>query len=228
MILNHLQGRLESQYDLVIPYDVDAFVSHDLDVARQLFEATDNKDQAAQQLDVEVVFIRQDEDVLEFTLYLDEDLLQSVSSSVLPKNTHRDDEAQLAQPSVDDLCTLVEGVSHAVCLLWHAHNDRQIRPVDLELQAEIDKFLLLTGQCHTPTEHRHLHRQLFTDCQLTPTPGTAVYERYRIANDLAARYCHWLTDTFVTTSDQVGLDSELARFYRLSGNAKFDRIKRLH
>lgn len=228
MILHELQGKLETQYDLVIPYEVDAFVSHDIEVAKTLAKATNQDCQDAQQPGIEVVFIRQDECNMEFTLYLDNNLMQSFNQ---PNNlgdfvsgSNQGEE----HPTLDDICTIVEGVSHAVCLLWHAHNDRQLRPVDLELQAEIDKYLLLLGTNQTLTQHRRVHKQLFSQCELTTTPGTALYERYRTANNLAARYCGWLSDTFFAALDKNGLDTELARFYRLSGHAKFDHIRRLH
>ena len=130
--------------------------------------------------------------------------------------------------SLDSLCTVVEGVSHAVCLLWHAHYDRQLRPLDLELQAEIDKYLVLMGTVSNTSERSELHRRLFEQIRYIAPEGTALHERYRTASDSAASYCTWLTNTFVDQPDPRGLSSELARFYRLSGAAKFQRIQRVH
>lgn len=228
MILNELQGKLETQYDLIIPYEVDAFVSHDIEVAKTLAKATNQACQDTQHPDIEVVFIRQDEFNMEFTLYLDNSLMQAFKQTANIEDFLKSCKPGEKHPTLDDICTVVEGVSHVVCLLWHAHNDRQLRPVDLELQAEIDKYLVLLGTSDTLTQHRQIHKQLFSQCQLTSTPGTALFERYRTANNLAARYCGWLSDTFFAALDKTGLDSELARFYRLSGQAKFDRIRRLH
>lgn len=228
MILSKLQGKLQSQYDLDIPYDVTRFVSHDIELAKSLSQEVEQDDQQLQEIDIEVVFLRQDADSMEFLLYLDADVVQNFNHYQLATDADGKPKEKPPLPYVDEVCALVEGVSHAVCLLWHAHNDRQIRPIDLELQAEVDKFVVLLGERKSNPERKQLHQQLFTQFSLTPTRGTEVYERYRTANELAARYCHWLAKTFVNSSDQNGLDRELARFYRLSGSAKFDRINRLH
>jgi len=213
MLLANLQSRIESRYDLDIPYCIEHFVSCDRAVADRLADEQASDGQQRPVVDEEVVFIQQQEDSLEFTVYVDEDLLAAVDNSCA---------------DLDGLCTVVEGASHAVCLLWHAHHDRQLRPVDLELQAEIDKFMILTDGRSCSVERRHLHRHLFANCKLMPTPGTALHERYRTATRLASRYCHWLNDRFADDADEISLHQELARFYRLSGRAKFDHIQRLH
>jgi len=213
MLLADLQNRIESHYDLDIPYCIEQFVSSDKAVADQLADDQVSDGQQRPNVDAEVVFIHQQEDSLEFTVYVDEGLLAAVDGS---------------QSDLDGLCTVVEGASHAVCLLWHAHHDRQIRPIDLELQAEIDKFMILTEGRHCTTERRHLHRRLFANSTLLAEQGTAMHERYRTASKLASRYCQWLNAHFLEAGAQAALHQELARFYRLSGRAKFDRIQRLH
>jgi hypothetical protein len=172
--------------------------------------------------------VRQDADTLEFTLYLDQELVEAFDSDLSAQDNHRQGTTAAQYPTLDDICTLVEGVSHAVCLLWHAHHDRQVRPVDLELQAEIDKFTLLLDASSHPAQHMRWHHQLFARWQLASNGSSVFQERYRVANELASRYCHWLVDEFIDPSNRAGLDTELARFYRLSGNAKFEHIKRLH
>ncbi|MFK8079455.1 MAG: hypothetical protein AB8B97_04155 [Granulosicoccus sp.] len=212
-LLADLQNRIESRYDLDIPYCIEQFVSCDKSVADRLASEQANEGLPRPSIDEEVVFIHQHDDALEFTVYVDEALLAAVDNS---------------QADLDGLCTVVEGVSHAVCLLWHAHNDRQIRPIDLELQAEIDKFMILIEEQSDARERRHLHSQLFANCKLIPSQGTVLHERYRTASKLASRYCHWLNHRFSADGDKASLHQELARFYRLSGHAKFDRIQRLH
>lgn len=226
MILKQLQGKLESQYDLDIPYDVTRFVSYDAEIARALSESAGDGNAHEQDMDIEVVFVQQNDDTLEFTLYLNETLVESMEQFQNRETGEQNSNVTASAPSVDDVCTVVEGVSHAVCLLWHAHNDRQIRPVDLELQAEVDKFMLLLNQ--QKIQPKQLHRQLFSDCRLTPAHGGPVFERYKTANNLAARYCAWLADSFIESDDTAGMARELARFYRRSGQAKFEYINDLH
>lgn len=213
MLLTDLQRKIESRYDLSIPYCIEQFVSSDRAVADRLADEHEQVGQHRPVVDEEVVFIQQQDDSLEFTLYVDEALLASVDGS---------------RSNLDGLCTIVEGASHAVCLLWHAHHDRQIRPIDLELQAEIDKYVILLENHSCKLERRDLHQRLFSNSTLIPEQGSVLHERYRTASKLASEYCHWLDCHLMEQGDSAALHQELARFYRLSGQAKFDRIKRLH
>lgn len=230
MLVDNLQTSLQKQYDLAIPYQVEQFVSHDALLARNLSAADGHDAEGVNEHDAllmqETVFICQSEDTLEFTVYLDHDVLSTASD-----NTQTDSAGQLHaydQGSLDSLCTVVEGVSHAVCLLWHAHHDRQLRALDLELQAEVDKYMLLMA-CNPDEDSRsRLHRQLFDNACFTAPVDSEPYQRYKAASDCAASYCEWLMQAFPGPADQQGLSHELARFYRLSGNAKFDYIRRLH
>lgn len=229
MLVDKLQSSLQKQYDLAIPYQVEQFVSHDAVLARNL-AGSDRQDGNKQDGDSpameENVFICQSDDSLEFTVYLDHDILSHVS-----ENIQTDSHGRLhayEQHTLDSLCTVVEGVSHAVCLLWHAHHDRQLRALDLELQAEIDKYMLLMA-CNPDDESRYrLHRQLFANARFIDAADSALYQRYKAASDCAASYCEWLMQAFPGPADQPGLSQELARFYRLSGSAKFEHIRRLH
>lgn len=213
MLLARLQSSLESRYDLELPYRVEHFFSSDRQMADRLADAQVSAGQDRPLVDEEVVFIHQQADALEFTVYVDEALLAAVDDG---------------QADLDGLCTVVEGVSHAVCLLWHAHHDRQLRPVDLELQAEIDKFMILVDRLGTFADGRDLHKHLFTNSRLISATGTRLHERYRTASQLASDYCRWLNYHFIEENEHASLARELARFYRLSGGAKFDYIKRLH
>ena len=234
MLVETLQTRLQQQYDLAIPYQVEQFVSHDSELALHLAgesAGVGGEDQGARvqhhsPMTEETLFINQSDDTLEFTLYLDEDVLNLATRHTQTGSNgavHAYD-----KHSIDSLCTVVEGVSHAVCLLWHAHHDRQLRALDLELQAEVDKYMLLLESCADNQSRDVLHRQLFRDVRYTAPVGSTLYKRYKAAGDYAAIYCHWLVQEFPGPGDQLSLYQELARFYRLSGTAKFDRIRRLH
>jgi len=213
MLLANLQNNLQSRYDLDLPYQIEHFFSSDRELADQLADDQERAGQERPVLDEEVVFIQQQDDTLEFTVYVDKDLLAAVNKG---------------QSDLDGLCTVIEGVSHAVCLLWHAHNERQIRPIELELQAEIDKFMILIDQLASKSDSRDLHQQLFARSRLLSEKGTALYGRYRAASQLASSYCQWLHSRFIEENEAQSLASELARFYRLSGRSKIEYIRRLH
>jgi len=213
MLLAQLQSKLEARYDLELPYEIEQFFCSDKTIASHLADEQEQQGAHRPVFDEEVMFVHQDDECLEFTVYVDEALLAQVSNS---------------DATLDGVCTIVEGASHAVCLLWHAHHERQIRPIDLELQAEIDKFMILVESHLSGSQRRELHRRLFASSHLLGSSSGEFHERYRTASQLASRYCHWLESRFMQDDNQIALRGELARFYRLSGRAKFDHIRQLH
>ena len=212
MLLSQLQNGIERRYDLRIPYAVQQFVCHDEAMLEQL---TGNRDEPD-----EVLLIQQAHDSLEFTLYLATEILERAENALSSGEINGDD--------LDSVCTVVEGVSHAVCLLWHAHHDRQLRPLDLELQAEVDKFVLLSSLLKRPGDRRRLHSRLFKHIRFQPQPGSLLFHRYKTASDRAENYCHWLNTTYMNSGDEHGLATELARFYRMSGNDKLHYTRQIH
>jgi hypothetical protein len=49
---------------------------------------------------------------------------------------------RLHDGNLADLCLLIEGVSHFLGVAWHATQERPVTCLELELQAEIDKYVL--------------------------------------------------------------------------------------
>ena len=207
MLVQQLQAFLQERYDVSVPYAVSDFVSHDPALLRQL---TGQSSFVSESL-----LVQQSPDNLDVTLYLDSNILDRANNLItgVDNSVHE----------LDSLNAVVEGVSHALCLFWHAIHDRQIRPIDLELQAEIDKYLLLTRLL--PNHHTALLEELFEHVKYHACEGSDLHQRYKTANDHASRYCRWLNATYMQEPDEAGLKSELARFYRLSGTDKLYRTQ---
>lgn len=218
MIYQDMQRAIEHRYDLNLSCQVKHFVSHDQTIVHELTGKT--------QISQEMLLIREEKDTLDVTLFLEEGLIESVSDS---NATHH------ASEQFDDYCTILEGVSHFVYLIWNAQYGRQIKPIEMELQAEVDKFIFAaladsnanTGENHKPcaATHKALSDNLFRKVSFTDAPGTNMHYRYKTANDFALRYCKWLTRHYQIIDGNSMLNAELARFYRLNGSAKFDHIK---
>ncbi|MCB1717893.1 MAG: hypothetical protein KDK04_24815 [Candidatus Competibacteraceae bacterium] len=214
--LNGLQQRLESIYEVDLGYQITDFVITDPVLAQQL-DSSDNPRASTEKL-----LVRQGEDGLELSLYLDEALLAGWSH----------DEEGLKEGEMADFCTILEGVSHFVYLCWNALQGREVSCLELEMQAEVDKFIMLVstlsfqdGGLHP----RQLHDWLFEQASFDQMLSQTELIRYRDANHFAGKYCHRLTRTHLR---QTGLDSsmlnELRRFYRLSLHHKLRRIERLN
>jgi hypothetical protein len=116
-------------------------------------------------------------------------------------------------PSVganDTWLQLLEGVSHFVFLVERVRTGLPTTQLELELQAEVDKFVLLGLEPGgDPLSVRRLHRHLYENGRFLDPSGSEAGERYRLANDLAARFGARLLGRHA--SDARAL---LRRFYR--------------
>lgn len=120
----------------------------------------------------------------------------------------------------DDWLQLAEGVSHFVYVATRARQELPATQLELELQAEVDKFVLLVLE-HVPYDRGdafEVHSRLFERVQYLHAPGTELGERYRTANDLAARYVRRLMRHGHHTTHVA-----LRRFYR-AGQAEKIRL----
>jgi hypothetical protein len=92
------------------------------------------------------------------------------------------------EPS-DNWAQLIEAVSHFLFLAERARVELSTTRLELELQAEIDKFVILsatTGAARIALDD--LHRRLYDDVRFLDASETEQGARYRLANHLAARF----------------------------------------
>jgi len=122
----------------------------------------------------------------------------------------------------DVFLQLLEGVSHFVFLAERVRVGLPTTQLELELQAEVDKFVLLglEPEDDGDVDVRGLHRRLFEDGTYLHPPGTVEGERYRLANDLAARLAARLMDR--EAGEVRGI---LRRFYRAGQAEKIGLVR---
>jgi hypothetical protein len=88
----------------------------------------------------------------------------------------------------DTFLQLLEGVSHFVYVVERVRTGLPTTQLELELQAEVDKFVLLGLEPGgDPESVRRLHTHLYEHAHFLDPSGTEAGERYRLANTLAAR-----------------------------------------
>jgi len=110
----------------------------------------------------------------------------------------------------DTWLQLLEGVSHFVYVVERVRTGLPTTQLELELQAEVDKFVLLGLEPgFDPERARLLHTRLFEGGRFLDPVGTEAGERYRLANDLAARLASRLL-----ARDRSEARLLLRRFYR--------------
>jgi hypothetical protein len=121
-------------------------------------------------------------------------------------------------PTFDELCQVVEGVSHFLYLSERARRELPATQLELELQAEVDKYVLFAHgssapRAFHPARAERLRARLFERVRYLDPPHTETGARYRIANDLAARFARWLEASFARHGRFEQMRSALRRFY---------------
>jgi len=164
----------------------------------------------------EQLLLREMDGELAMALFVDADALANLE--------RHDPAAQLDDRNFTDFCLAVEGVSHFVYMALAAARSRPISQLELELQAEVDKFatcFLVTGAAP------NLRRRLFGDVTYADDLDADERERYRTANNEASRYTEALERRFVARAETGALLAELRRFYRMDLPDKLGRIAQL-
>ena len=130
-----------------------------------------------------------------------------------------------------DYWTALEGVSHFLYLTWNAGYDRGVTLLELELQAEIDKYVASWWLLREQDPGRYpaeLHHLLFERTRIDLRLAGERSDLYRAANQYAARFCRRLERQLSTHAARARSETlaELRRFYRLSRERKVTHIQR--
>jgi hypothetical protein len=209
MLLNKLEAMLHELYALEVGYAVSDFLITDPSLAGSL-------DAGGRDVD-EKLLIAEADGQADVALYLEQELLDRLAE--------RDPLTRLAADNIADFWAALEGVSHFTYYAWNAARDKPISLFELELQAEVDKFvttgMLLREQ--TGREPSGLHGWLFDSPTLAAELAEHERARYRRANRYAARYCARLLPT-LAGDDEAAAQRELRHFYRLSQGSKLAHI----
>lgn len=158
----------------------------------------------------EALVVAGDTDNADIGLYLDANIVTLAQRFV----------ARQAGGCIDSFCVAVEGVSHFVYLTFcGATLSRPVSQIELELQAEIDKFVMLRALFGC----RDLVHRLFTDFRIDERLSSIEQARYRAANQHGQRYARWLDRLFERGRGSDALE-DARRFYRMPLGAKLARI----
>jgi hypothetical protein len=122
-------------------------------------------------------------------------------------------------PTLDAVCQLVEGVSHFVLLAERARRELPTTQLELELQAEVDKFVMLAVQ-NDELEAREALTQLYGSVRYVDPPGTERGDRYRVANRLAKRFVQHLERQYIRRDHLGAMRDRLRHFYRVGQAGK--------
>ena len=211
MSVNLLQQQLQDIYEVDIQHRVSDYLITCPALARDI-----SGDSVSGQK--ERLLLNQDNNELSLSLFLDDEVVRSVQE----KDPLHD---------MQHFCLALEGVSHFLYLIWNASFDRQITLLELELQAEIDKFVMMvfsSQEQSQPIEPSFFRKLLFENVRLHEELDSTQKERYIEASRLAEKYCWKLESDYLARRSRQEVLAELRQFYRLGQGEKLRRINRTH
>src|SRR2546423_4523599 len=221
MLLSRLQDLIGGIYDVSMAEDVYGFLVTD----RGHLPHAARSGVADEELLVAQPADGSDEVVM--SLYLDPALLERLR--------REDPLRRLHAGNLADCWTALEGVSHFLYLAWNAGHDRPVSLLELEMQAEVDKYVasywLLRRQLpgRFPAE---LRRALFERTRVDPSLTQARAGLYREASCYAEKFCRRLEQTLSRAQGRRAhgggeseVLAELRRVYRLSNARKRAHIE---
>ena len=211
-MLATLLSQIDRIYDLELEVEIDEFL-----ISRELCQSL-----AGNKADGSAVVVHQGgEETIQLGVYIGEDTLTRLREVDLSTG--------VASEHVPALCTAIEEVSHFAYLMWNAHRDKLVTQLELELQAEVDKFVtsaLLLARRNRGLIPADLLDLLFGDFDLRAELDGTRRERYRAASSFARTYCSFLVRRFLRESRVADLLAELRYFYRLTQRGKIGHIYR--
>ncbi|HJL00042.1 MAG TPA: hypothetical protein RMH85_28360 [Polyangiaceae bacterium LLY-WYZ-15_(1-7)] len=204
-VLRRVQERLAALYD-VDPPDLGAFLCE---------EATVRAIADAELARGELLLVLEEEDGVFVALWVDDAAVEAFERGAPP-----------ATPAWEQV---TEGVSHFVYLAFREANEEAVSQLELEVQAEVDKYAVamlegwgagLVRAREREGRSRALRQALFEEAEFIDPAGSERGERYRVANRVAGRFAAQLEARFVAENDRAGLVTELRRFYRKGQRGK--------
>jgi len=219
MLVRELQALIATLYDVPVEHDVGDFLITNAAQAAAL-QGRSGVPPTDEQL-----LIAEDEDGVELGLYVD--------SAVLGRLREHCPLRELNEGNLADYCTALEGVSHFHYFAWSAQCRREVSLLELELQAEVDKYasalrlMLAQRQGRFPQE---LFHRLFEGASFLPHLGDEDRHRYAEAHRFAARFCRRLEERFLRPrrARPEAMLAQLRSFYRLGRHAKLRHAAQWH
>lgn len=151
----------------------------------------------------EALLIREHGDELELGLFIAPDIIEVLSAP-----------NPIDHP--DALCCAIEGVSHFLYLCDRIEKGIKVTQLELELQAEVDKFILLNliAARASGSSPPRLFDMQFEDHRFDPGLPDEDRMRYIEASRYAAKYCYFLMIHYFNPLRMSGLVPQARDFFR--------------
>ncbi len=130
------------------------------------------------------------------------------------------------QVDLDTLCQVIEGVSHFVYVVERARLGRAATQLELELQAEVDKWVVIAASMRSfdARVSARLRARLYENVVYVHDAENGaereLAERYRVANNAAHGFVRRLEREYVGRERFEDLRAELWRFFHIGQEGK--------
>jgi hypothetical protein len=123
---------------------------------------------------------------------------------------------------LDPCCQIIEGVSHFVYVVERARTHRETTHLELEIQAEVDKWLVLAASMRPFDVERSagLRARLYERVSFPHDGASELGERYRTANDAAHSFVRRLERAYVSRERYREMRTELRHFFHVGQEEK--------
>ncbi len=213
MLLESLKRDLERIYEIDVPLALDDFLITDRAAITRIAAPPPAETQ-------EALYLLEDGDDTAVALFID--------AQVMSRLEDDDPRDALHEGNLADFCIALEGVSHFTLMAWRAQHDFPVTQLELEMQAEVDKFAasaMLLGRQDNGRVPSDLSRRLFRGVSFLPGLEPECRERYERANAYAGRFCESLERRYVRAREGAAMTRALRRFYRLDQRQKIRHIE---
>lgn len=120
------------------------------------------------------------------------------------------------EAGLDVLCQIIEGVSHFVYVVERARVHREATQLEMELQAEVDKWVVLAASLRGSLDvdrSADLRARLYERVSFEHDEASEEGQRYRLANDAAHRFVRRMERDYVGRARFGEMRVELRRFF---------------
>ena len=120
------------------------------------------------------------------------------------------------EAGLDVLCQIIEGVSHFVYVVERARVHREATQLEMELQAEVDKWVVLAASLRGSLDvdrSADLRARLYERVSFEHDEASEEGQRYRVANDAAHRFVRRMERDYVGRARFGEMRVELRRFF---------------
>jgi len=116
---------------------------------------------------------------------------------------------------IDEISCAIEGVSHFIYVCDRVSKSIPVKKLELELQAEVDKFIILNSisLSNTNISPFTLFTALFEKFSLDESMENDEKQMYAIANKYAAKYCHHLISDYIISQKSAAMKHDVKIFF---------------